>query len=129
MGIKELPPIDGIQWPHTVTDNTFSKKWTDYFGVEFDKLLHNVSTEYSDQMNPDGSLKPGIDRLMTPDGTKEVSSFSKVILFHPHGKDRWARVLRDIIQRSPDRGPRQQLNRMYSTMIQLVMVFPWVLRE
>ena len=45
MGIKELPPIDGIQWPHTVTDNTFSKKWTDYFGVEFDKLLHNVSTE------------------------------------------------------------------------------------
>jgi len=124
MGIIELPSIEKIQWPHTLTDNTFSKKWMDYFGKEFDNLLRSSYKLYKDQINIDGSLKPGVDKLMTPDGNKEVSSFSKIILFHPHGQDRWARIFRDLIQRSPDRNVYAQLDRTYITMIQMVMVFP-----
>ena len=125
MKLTTSPSIEGIQWPHIISENTFTQKWMDWFKVEFDDLLQStLVTQYADQINPDGSLKPGIDRLMTSDGEKEVSSFSKVIAFHPHGQDRWAEIIRDIIQQSPDKNIQTQLSRMYITIIQLVMVFP-----
>ena len=118
--------LPGIEWPHILTDHTFNAPWLIWIKKEFKNLLKSVSNDKlgKDQINSDGSFKPGVNTFMTPDGLKEVSSFSKVLMFHPHGVDRWAETIRELIHLSPDRSIIEQLRRTYVTMVQLTLVFP-----
>jgi hypothetical protein len=118
--------LPGIKWPHIITDHTFDAVWLIWIKKEFNEFLRSLSKDKlgRDQLNSDGSFKPGVNIFKTPDGTREVSSFSKVLMFHPHGINRWNEIIREVIHLSPDRLLIEQLRRTYVTMVQLTVVFP-----